>query len=402
MKRPVVAVFAPEAHGHFARMRGVIAGLAAQGAAVHVFTARRFAAEVREAGGRFEDLFGPHPLEAADDESMPVVSRYVTYAAHYAEAVVRDVAAIGPSLIVYDTFAVIARVVANALGLPAVNVSAGHNLAPGPAIEALEADPRVATSERCVRAVETLRERHGITDASPFSYVSGLSPHLNLLCEPPQWLTAAERRVFEPYAFFGSLRAVDVLDAPRQPGGFRDGAPKVYVSLGTVPWWYWPGVVIDTLETIAVAIGREADVLISLGGLAVAEERVAALRRAGATVAEHADTWAALGEADVFVTSQGLNSTHEAIYSRVPMLSYPFFADQPVLAELCERFGVALPLVDEPRAELYPNRLRAALAEVAERRTEFDEALERARAWEVAVIESRGAVLERMLDLAQA
>ena len=230
-----VAVFAPDAAGHFAPLRAVIAGLADRGATVHVLTARTFAAQVEAFGGRFTDLFGPYPLDAADDESLPVVSRYVTYAGHYAEAIVRDVSKLGVSLVVTDSFAVIGRVVAKALGVPYVSVFAGHNMAPGPYIAHVRATRQVESSDRCLRAVAVLRERYGIADASPFSYADGLSPHLNLLCEPPEWLTADELRVFEPAAFFGSLPPARTLDARRPPAGFHGRSPKVYVALGTVP-----------------------------------------------------------------------------------------------------------------------------------------------------------------------
>jgi UDP:flavonoid glycosyltransferase YjiC (YdhE family) len=402
MSGPAVAVFAPDALGHFGPLRAVIAGLAEQGATVHVLTSRAFAADVEAAGGRFVDMFGPYPLAAADDESLPVVSRYVTYAGHYADAITRDVSALGVSLVVADTFAVIGRAVANALAVPYVSVVAGHNLAPGPYIEHVKATRQVVTSDRCSRAVDVLRERYGIANASPFSYADGLSPHLNLLCEPPEWLTAGERRAFEPAAFVGSLAPARMLEAPRPPAGFRGGSPKVYVALGTVPWWYWPELVTDTLETVARAVGATADLVISVGGLDVPQDRVAAMRSAGAKVVEHLHTWAALGEADVFVTSQGANSTHEAAYSRVPMLSYPFHGDQTELAERCESFGIGLRLVDEPRAPLTADAVADGIAAIGERRGAFDEALERARGWELAVVAGREAVIDRVLSFAQA
>jgi MGT family glycosyltransferase len=396
-----VAVFAPDALGHFQPLRAVIAGLAAGGATVHVFTARAFAPQVEAAGGRFVDLFGPYPLEAADHESIPVPSRFVTYAAHYAEEVIRDVRPLGVSLVVTDTYAVIGRVVAHALGVPHVSVVAAHNLAPGPYIEDVKRTRHIETSGRCLRAVELLRERYGMPNASPLSYADGLSPHLNLLCEPEQWLTAEERRAFEPAAFFGSLAPLRDLEAPRPPAAFRGRSPKVYVSLGTVPWWYWPDLVADGFETVARAVGATGDVVISVGRLDVPQDRIAAMRSAGATVVEHLHTWAALGDADVFVTSSGANSTHEAVYSRVPMLSYPFHGDQIGLAQRCEELGLGIQLVDEPRAPLTTDAVRAGIAAITERREAFDEALERAHGWELAVIQSRPAVIERVLDLAQ-
>ena len=36
--------------------------------------------------------------------------------------------------------------------------------------------------------------------------------------------------------------------------------------------------------------------------------------------------------ADAFVTHSGMNSTHEALFHKMSMVSYPIFADQPGLA----------------------------------------------------------------------
>jgi UDP:flavonoid glycosyltransferase YjiC (YdhE family) len=399
---PVVAVFAPEAAGHFGPMRAVIAGLAGHGAQVHVFTAPRFAADVEAAGGRFVDLFGRFSVAAADDESLPVVSRWVTFAAHYGEEVMRDVRELGASLVVYETFAVIGRAVAFGLGLPYVNVATSHDLVPSRYIESLKREREIVTSERCRRAVDVLRNRFGMADASPFSYVDGISPHLNVVTEPRQWTSEEHRNVFAPYACFGSLPPRRQLEAPCADVGFRNGAPKVYASFGTVPWWYWPELATDALETLARTLGQTASVLLTLGGADVAPERVAAMRRAGAVVVPYADTWSALRDADVFITSHGVNSTHEAVFRRVPMLSYPFHGDQPGLAGFCQRHGLAAALVDEPRTPLDPEAIVAGMARIAERRAQFEEALELARGWELDVIAQRDAVIEQILALAQA
>jgi UDP:flavonoid glycosyltransferase YjiC (YdhE family) len=399
MSDPVVAVFAPDAVGHFAPLRPVIAGLAGRGCEVHVYTAGKFAPQVEAAGGRCVDLFARYLPEAADDESIPVPSRYVSFAGHYAEQIVNDLAAIGPSLVVHDSFAVIGRVVGLALGVPYVNAIIGHNLPPQRYLPQLFAEREIRTSERCLRAVEVLRDRYGMADASPFSYVTGLSPHLNLLFEPPEWLPEADRAPYEPVAFFGSVAP----DVPRGPSGFRgDGGLKVHVSLGTVTWWYWPDLAMDALDAIARGVPDRADVVMSLSGGPAAPQRVEALRRAGMRVEHYADTWGALAEADVVVTAHGANTTHEAVFSRVPMLGYPFHGDQPELAELCEGLGVALRLVKEPRAPLTPEAVADGLTQIAQRRADFDAALERARGWELDVIARRGEVIERMLALAQA
>jgi UDP:flavonoid glycosyltransferase YjiC (YdhE family) len=82
------------------------------------------------------------------------------------------------------------------------------------------------------------------------------------------------------------------------------------------------------------------------------------------------------------------------------MLSYPFFWDQPRLAERCAALGIAIPLAEAPRA-----RLGAAATERALRRIEGDRdawraRLERARRWEVDTLARREQVIDRLLDLA--
>jgi UDP:flavonoid glycosyltransferase YjiC (YdhE family) len=96
-----------------------------------------------------------------------------------------------------------------------------------------------------------------------------------------------------------------------------------------------------------------------------------------------------------------MNSTHEAIFHRVPMVSYPFFSDQPALAEKCQQFGLAIPLTDSLQRTFSDDDVWGALAKLAKEREQIQLALSRAREWEEAVIENRPAVLQRIVDLIQ-
>ncbi|MCL4807576.1 MAG: hypothetical protein KJ062_07250, partial [Thermoanaerobaculia bacterium] len=176
---------------------------------------------------------------------------------------------------------------------------------------------------------------------------------------------------------------------------------KLYASLGTVVWRYWPAVALAALAAVAEATASipGARAVLSLGRAAPGAAELKALDRPGVTVAAYVDQWAILGEADVFLTHHGLSSTHEAIWHGVPMLSYPMFWDQPALAARCQELGLARPLVETPRGEVGPGPVRAALEEQARHAGTSRDRLAAARAGEVRTVEGRGAALDRILAL---
>jgi UDP:flavonoid glycosyltransferase YjiC (YdhE family) len=406
MAQAVVAVFCMPEHGHFRQLRALIAGLVQSGFAVQVFTHRRYGPDVERLGATLVDLFDQFPLEQADSESVPVPCRYVSFAAFHAEGVLEALRAIRPALVVCESFAVIGRVAAQRLGIPFVNVLSGHNLDPALYLPALRADPRVAISDRCHRAVEILRERYAMQDASPFSYIAGPSPYLNICCEPAAFLTEQERASFEPLAFYGCIPSPEAQnEQPRDtapahfggPGGFR-----IYACLGTVAFRYFADVATGVLEAVSACLAGmpEARALISLGGATVEDGLLRRLRRPNVEAVDYVDQWSVLGEADLFLTHHGLNSTHEAVFRRVPMISYPIFTDQPALAERCRQLGIAVPLVESLRGPVEADHVRAALETLSRKKDSVMASLEQAKAWELEVMAQRPAVLARIRDLA--
>jgi UDP:flavonoid glycosyltransferase YjiC (YdhE family) len=406
MTKASVAFFSMPEEGHFHRLRPLISGMAAEGFTAHVFTHSRFRSHVERAGGTFVDLFGKYPLEAADDESLPVPCRFVSFAGHYAKQILHDLERTRPSLVIADTFAVIGRVVATRLDIPYVNVCAGHNVDPAVFLHLLQSDPRVRLSPRCLRAVEILRSRYGLVDASPFSYVAGLSPSLNVYCEPPNYLTGAARRVFEPVAFYGSLPPIEEMEETRgrsepSPFGGDRTHTKVYVSFGSVVWRYYAAEALLALQCLSDSFARmeKLSAVISLGGARIDAQAVRSLARPNVSVAAHVDQWRVLQDADVFVTHHGLNSTHEAVFHLVPMISYPFFWDQPALAQVCRRFGLAIPLTDSPRGRVREEDVRAALVSFFRSRDSLSASLTEARGWELRVVENRSSVVGQIAEL---
>jgi UDP:flavonoid glycosyltransferase YjiC (YdhE family) len=387
--------------GHLQRLLPLIAGLVRRARPVHVLTRAEGRAAVEATGAAFIDLLARFPLDAVDAESIPLPSRWVTFAAAYAEPLIAAVGALRPGLIVYDSFAVAAPLIGRRLGVPYVGMRAGHAQVPAAAIAELRADPRVVTSPACRAAVETLRAAYDMPDASPFSYLDGVSPYLNLYPEPPQFLDGAARRAFEPLAFFGSL-APDLRDAAAGAPAFapEPSRLRVYMSFGSVIWRYYADIARAAMRQLIAAFSAyDAQVLVGFGGQAITPADRARLGRPRVRLDGWADQWSALADADLFVTHHGLNSTHEAVFHRVPMLSYPFFGDQPAMARDCQRLGIAVPLADAARAPLDAAAVRRAIDDVLARRHDVAARLEVARRWELDVIDGREAVLDRMLAL---
>jgi MGT family glycosyltransferase len=383
MSKPTVAFIAMRQEGHFASLLPLVSGVAARGGRALVLTDREFARRVERARGRFVDLFAERPVEAVDNESLPAPCRYVTFAGRHGADLAGELKELGVELVVHDAHAPIGRVAATVLGIPHVSVCPAHNVHPARVEALVRTLPVVKISPACRDAVEVLRSRFGFEDASPFAFASLLSPHLNVYGEPPAFLSDEDRRALEPVAFSGCLPNVEEIDAAarsRGPDYFRDagGRLRLFISFGTVIWRYYPEQAAAALRTLAAAAARNGDVrvVLSCGGASLSPAAERELQGPNVSVHRYVDQWRVLSQADVFVTHNGLKSTHEAIYSRVPMLSYPFFWDQPDLAERCRELGVATPLGSGPMAPL-----------------------ERASGWELELIDARDQVLDRILSL---
>jgi len=401
MSRSIVALCI-RGIGHVRVVLPVVAALARRDWTVHVFAHVEYRSLIEEAGGRFVDLFGRYPLDAADSTSQPIPSRYVSFAGIYAEALAAEIATLDPALLLYDTFMVVGPAIGNILGIPYVNVVPNHAPVPNRTLARLRHDPRVATSRECMDALQRLRQIPGMEGAHPLSFVDALSPFLNLYAEPAEFLAREDRAAFEPLAFFGCLAPNLRGEGAEAVFPQRREARRIYVSFGTVVWWYFEATAFAALRFLSrVCGGLDVNVVVSLGGHPLSASARAEIQRDNVAVVDHVDQWSALREADLFVTHHGINSTHEAIFHQVPMLSYPFFGDQPALAARCHDLGLAVPLATAPQAALDEASVRAALALGEQRWSEIATRLAEAREWELRTIEARDTVIERVLSLVQ-
>ncbi len=395
------AVLCMGGRGHVQPLLPLVRGLVARGIPVVALSRESFRPAFEEAGASMRDLYAGRALEETDPSSSPLPVRFVSFAGAHAESVAAELAALGTSLVVHDTFTVVAPVAARILDVPCVNVLPNHGLVPGRALADAASDPRVSLSEACRGAVARLRNTHRLRDASPFSYLAATSPFLNLQPEPTEFVSPESRAELSPLECWSALPDRDEPESPAPRTHVGREPRDAWVAFGTGVFRYFANEAARALASIADVLGAEGwRVRIGLGGQDVPAGLLDRLRASGAVVEHDPDQWRELASADVFVTHHGLNSSHEAIYHRVPMLSCPFFGDQPALAHACQSFGLALPITGGPAGAVEPDRLRSALRRISGDREEFAARLDAARAWEVRTLQDRPRVLDRIVNLA--
>ncbi|HWV02759.1 MAG TPA: glycosyltransferase [Devosia sp.] len=397
-----VACFAMSMAQKFRALRQVGNELVSAGAEVRFWTDAAFRRDVQAIGASFVDLFDPVSFEEVDDASRPISSRNVTFAAERGAAVAEAAREWGADLVVYDSFTLIGEVVARRLGLPWVPVVSGHLMDSVTMRRRTSAEARTATDPRCTAAAVKLAREFGMTGASPFSYYADASPWLNVTCEPEEWVDATVAQRYQPLACFGKLSATGL--APVAGRSIQTQRLRIYAAFGTIIWWYWASQGASALEAIAQA-ARDvgADLVVGLGGGSIPSASRDRLTALGATVEDFADQATELRRADIFITHGGASSVHEAIGASVPMLTLPFFSDQPVLSARCKALGIAFPLIKGLGRDDVPDAgaIRLMIEDVQAHRPQMLEALAKARAWEVRALESRPAIARRTLALAQ-
>ena len=230
-----------------------------------------------------------------------------------------------------------------------------------------------------------------------------MSRDLNVYGEPPQYLAEDQRQPFQPVVFMGSLSEQTISRAPSGASHYGEGAAdreRIYVSFGTIVWRYYSDIARRALEAVreAVADRPESIALVSLGG-GQRDDWARRVELPNFRVESYVDQWDVLGASSVYITHHGLNSTHEAAFQQVPMISYPFLHDQPGMAKRSQELGLAVPLGTELCGPVRAVDVHAALSRVAALGETMRARLAEARQWELDVIAGRSGVIQRILDL---
>lgn len=396
-----IALFAVSDPNHFTGVLAVARSLLETGSSVRIWTDRRFAEKITAAGIEFGDLFETGTIDGADPLSIPRPARIVTFSVQHCEAVARTVGAWRPDLVFVEGFALIGQLVAEQLSRPWILINSGH-LPNGLALRKLmQKEFPGQISDQCMQAVARLKTEFGHQDASPYSYISSPSRWMNLHLEPPQWLLSNFDGLSRQTECFGSHLSV-AEETPRSPP--RSGSNfRIYAAFGTIVWRYWTDRTLNVLAALVEAVGRlpSLSLTIGLGGATLGDSAMKRLSGERVKLLPFADQLDELRSSDLFVTHNGLNSTHEAALLQVPMICCPFVGDEPDLARLCVEFGIADRIADRVidgnvalTAEYFAEKLSTAMAE----REAMTENLSRVRKWEIETVSRRKLVLESILS----
>lgn len=396
---PVVVAVEMGYAGHIRSMAPILRGLVEAGAHVHLYSSLANREAVQLLGIQHHDIFADGTPDQSDPETGPRSMRSLAFAADHGEAILRRAAALKPNLILFDSFACLGEAMARRFGIPSVSLISGHNRPPSASAESVCQTGVQHFSPRALQSMVILRERYGLDAEEPTDLWSIGSPWLNLYGEPPEFLPGDTRDALNPLAFFGSVqpeRAPDPTPFFTQNADIRH---RVYVALGSINWRYFSTSLHETLLAVSQAVASmpDAEAIISLCGEDISAVPHLACDRVQVT--SQIDQWSVLAQATTMITHHGLNSTHEAIWHQVPMISLPFFHDQPGLARRCQEFGLALPLGEPLISVPTVAQVRAAIEQALTQRPAMLERLAAAKLWEQRVIDQRPAVIARILDL---
>lgn len=367
------AFFSIPAHGHTNPTLAVVRELTARGHEVRYYTTAPFRTAVEDAGAVFApfDAETAQPMTAEDGARVSTDLAFstalivdLTLAAD--EWLTRELTAHRPDVIVGDSMAFWAKLIAKKLGIPFVSSTTtfAFNRYSAKVIgrsgaglwQFLLAQPKLR------RSLARLRAR-GYEVKNVFDIIANDNATETIVYTSSAFQPAAET-FSEKYHFVGPL-----LRPARSEYEKRADAALVYVSFGTVM-----NALAPFYRACLAAFGGDAryQLVLSVGS----QVDIAALGAIPENCAVYAsvDQMAVLARADVFLTHCGMNSVSEALWHGLPLVLFPQTAEQRGVANRTATLGAGLPLTDATpsgirravEAALTDPRYRASAQKVAE------------------------------------
>jgi len=344
-----IVFFCIPAHGHTNPTLGVVRELIARGHEVWYYSYESMREKIEPAGAHFIscDAFDPQMSLRPEDSarvgkdllfSMRLIVQ-LTLALD--DAVLADMQALQPDVIVGDSMAYWAKLIAGKLGVPFVSSTTtfAFNKESAKVIgqSGSEALKLLLQIPKINRSLAPLREK-GYPVKSFLDIISNGNDTDTIVYTSRLFQPCAET-FSDHYAFVGpSMR-------PAEESAEKAEIPTVFISLGTVdnqhPDFYRSCIAAfsESPYQVIMAVGEETDIA-ALGDIPTRF-----------TVVPRVDQMAVLQAADVFITHCGMNSASEALYHSIPLVLFPQTPEQRGVANRVQELGAGVMLSgDSPAA----------------------------------------------------
>lgn len=385
---------------HFASVKSITQDLKAFGADICVWTDEKFKNELIARGIQFQNLFAHNTPDDCDPNTIPRSVRLTAFSVQNYEFILRSVMDWAPDLILVEGFTLLGKLISETLEIPWILLNSSH-IPNGKIYRKLVEDefPK-QFSDICLKSVEILKSRFGYLDATPFDFIVDPSPYGTIHFEPQQWphyYGSGHREVH----YWGSSIISPVVARRNRPRSEK--SIRLYAAFGTMVWNYWPENAYAIIRELASVSGENNIALtVGLGGSEIGHRMCKDLSNAKIDIQLSSNQIVELEESDIFVTHNGLNSTHEAVRKRVPMLSVPFVGDQNSLARQSSNFGLGLTARDTKscsQSYISADSLKLAIDRLVHDyitiQDKFDEAIE----WDMNAIQMRPKVISSILEI---
>ena len=367
-----IVFFCIPAWGHTNPTLGVVRELIARGHEVRYYSYESLRGAIEKAGAQFV------PCDAYDaqinftEADNARVGKDLAFSTELIvnmtlaldDAMLEEMRAFAPDVIVGDSMAFWAKLIAGKLGVPFVSSTTTFAFnkesakvmgqTPKGLFSLLFAMPKINKS------LDRLRKK-GYAVKSVLDIIANGNETDTIVYTSPEFQPCADT-FSERYAFVGPI-----LRPVTQPLA-KAAQPTVYISLGSVdnrhPDFYRRclAALADAPYRVILSVGERTDIA-ALGEIP-----------ANCTVAPRVDQMAVLAASDVFVTHCGMNSVSEALWYGVPLVLFPQTPEQHGVANRVKALGAGRFLEsDVPSAihaavdgVLHDETVRAAAEKIAE------------------------------------
>lgn len=344
-------------YGHINPSLGIVRDLIADGEEVIYYLPSEFRRLVESVGAEFRPFVWPSDIGW---QGVPIVDRIATLpfmmgeqSSRIVPRLVKDLAAIEPDCLVYDSMFLWGRLAARITGISTVALRPTHvpiNRAPMAGWLAKvpfgSDDPREAAD----RALARLARAYGLPNWSLRSLIEAEEP-LIIVFMPREFQVAGDA-FSKKFLFVGPcLRPPGSDEVEFSFGRKEDGRLHLYISLGTV-FHDQPDFYRLCLQAFA---GDEWSVVVSIGPQI--DQRSLGSLPGNFLLVRHAPQLALLEWADAFISHGGLNSVMESLHFGVPLVVIPAIAEQRLTARRIRELGLGVALES---AQLTPQLLRDA------------------------------------------